>query len=212
MTLLAKLADLGPAFRDAYFWHELRGTKGATIHNGRDEEEQCLAMDDLFEHVNVNSLNFEQWHVDVALTISISRLINNKAQFHLDHALQIKEFAGFRATTMHCAKELFAEGDQSQVDKRHGHYEQHILSLLGVNQPSVFSLVMCPFAPAYPKKRISLFTGVLLEWEVNEPLLEAPEGPKMIRTRVQKSRTSHNTKLDLAKIPFTETSWLESDV
>lgn len=130
-TLLAKLADLGPAFRDAYFGHELRGTKGATIHNGRDEDERRLAMDDLFEHVDVDSLDPEQWHVDVALTIGvpghvvtwresshrellsylmpaasaqkISRLIKNKDRFHLDRALQIKEFAGFRATTTHCA-------------------------------------------------------------------------------------------------------------
>jgi len=130
-TLLAKLADLGPAFKDAYFGHELRGTKGATIHNGRDENERRLAMEDLFEHVDVASLNGEQWHVDVALTISvpghvvtwresshrgllshliptasapqISRLLNNKARFHLDRTLQIKEFAGFRATTTHCA-------------------------------------------------------------------------------------------------------------
>jgi hypothetical protein len=36
MTLLAKLADIGPVFKDTYFGHELRGTKGATIHNGRD--------------------------------------------------------------------------------------------------------------------------------------------------------------------------------
>ncbi|KAG2063154.1 hypothetical protein BDR04DRAFT_1039012 [Suillus decipiens] len=130
-TLLAKVADLGPAFKDAYFGHELRGTKGATIHNGRDEDERRLAMDDLFEHVDVDSLDPGQWHVDVALTISvpghvvtwresshheilshlmpaasalqISRLINNKTRFHLDRALQIKEFAGFRATTTKCA-------------------------------------------------------------------------------------------------------------
>ncbi|KAG1793321.1 uncharacterized protein HD556DRAFT_1238042 [Suillus plorans] len=70
-TLLAKLADLGPGFRDAYFGHELRGTKGATIHNGRDEDERRLAMDDLFEHVDVDSLDPEQWHVDVALTIGV---------------------------------------------------------------------------------------------------------------------------------------------
>ncbi|KAG2125256.1 hypothetical protein BD769DRAFT_1388531 [Suillus cothurnatus] len=36
-TLLDKLADLGPTFRDAYFGHELRGMKGATIHNGSNE-------------------------------------------------------------------------------------------------------------------------------------------------------------------------------
>ncbi|KAG2064536.1 hypothetical protein BDR04DRAFT_1035008, partial [Suillus decipiens] len=129
-TLLTKLADLGPAFKDAYFGHELRGTKGATMHNGRDEDERRLAMEDLFEHVDVASLQADQWHVDVGLTISvpghvvtwreschhellshllpavsaqrISRLINNKTRFHLDRALQIKEFAGFRATTTHC--------------------------------------------------------------------------------------------------------------
>ncbi|KAG1853675.1 hypothetical protein F4604DRAFT_1591418, partial [Suillus subluteus] len=128
-TLLAKLADLGPAFRDAYFGHELRGTKGATIHNGRDQDERRLAMEDLFEHVDVDSLDGEQWHVDIALTIGvpghvvtwresshhellshlmpaasaqqISRLINSKTRFHLDRALQVKEFAGFRATTTH---------------------------------------------------------------------------------------------------------------
>ncbi|KAG1781448.1 hypothetical protein EV702DRAFT_1041968 [Suillus placidus] len=42
-------------------------------------------------------------------------------------------------------------------------------------------------------------TTTMLEWEVNGLLLEAPEGPKMIRTRVQnvqylESRTSHNTQ------------------
>ncbi|KAG1777584.1 hypothetical protein EV702DRAFT_1045327 [Suillus placidus] len=65
----------------------------------------------------------------------------------------------------------------------------------------------------------------LLEWEVNGPLLEAPEGPKMIRTRVQKSRTSHNTKwlcrkvsinaqtVSITKLPVSQlSSWREREM
>jgi hypothetical protein len=88
-------------------------------------------MDNLFEHVDIASLNGEQWHMDIALTISvpgcvvtwhkschrkllshlipaastqkISHLLNNKAWFHLDRTLQIKEFASFCTTMIHCA-------------------------------------------------------------------------------------------------------------
>ncbi|KAG1845759.1 hypothetical protein C8R48DRAFT_617015 [Suillus tomentosus] len=129
-TLLAKLVDLGPEFKDTYFGHELRGRKGATIHDGRNEDERRLVMEDLFKHVDVDSFDAEQWHVDVGLNISapghivtwcesshhkllshlmpaamaqqISHLIKNKAWFHLDCTLQIKEFAGFCVTTTHC--------------------------------------------------------------------------------------------------------------
>ncbi|KAG2366149.1 hypothetical protein BDR07DRAFT_1480389 [Suillus spraguei] len=93
MTLLAKLADLGPAFGDAYFGHKLRGTKGATMHNRRDEDEQRLAMEDLFEHLDVDNLQADQWHIDVGLTINdedaptIPILYDNGAYFICDIVL-----------------------------------------------------------------------------------------------------------------------------
>ncbi|KAG1781445.1 hypothetical protein EV702DRAFT_1041964 [Suillus placidus] len=39
--------------------------------------------------------------------------------------------------------------------------------------------------PCHKHPHRPLHVLLLLEWEVNGPLLEAPEGPKMIRTRVQ---------------------------
>ncbi|KAG2108859.1 hypothetical protein BD769DRAFT_1365755 [Suillus cothurnatus] len=130
-TLLTKLGDEKPAFKDAYFVHELRGTKNATVHNGGDEYERQLAFEDMFEHVDVGSLVAQDWQVDVALAIGvpghvvtwreschqellchlmpnapmprIDRLMKNKGNFHLDRALQVKEFAGFRANTANVA-------------------------------------------------------------------------------------------------------------
>ncbi|KAG1784439.1 uncharacterized protein HD556DRAFT_1251332, partial [Suillus plorans] len=126
-VLLAKLQEQEPAFRDAYFVHELRGTKGGTIHDGEKDWERQMAFEDMFEHVDVDNLNPQEWLVDVALTIGVeghvvtwrkschrdllrhlmpracpqkvAALTKNKRKFHFDRTLQIKELAGFRATT-----------------------------------------------------------------------------------------------------------------
>jgi hypothetical protein len=70
-TLLAKLQEQKLAFRDAYFVHELRGTKGGTIHDGEKDWERQMAFQDMFEHVDVDNLNPREWLVDVALTIGV---------------------------------------------------------------------------------------------------------------------------------------------
>lgn len=70
-NLLAKLQEQEPAFRDAYFVHELRGTKGGTIHDGEKDWERQMAFEDMFEHVDVDNLNPQEWLVDVALTIGV---------------------------------------------------------------------------------------------------------------------------------------------
>jgi hypothetical protein len=125
--LLAKLQEQKPAFRDAYFVHELRGTKGSTIHDGEKDWERQMAFEEMFEHVDVDNLNPQEWLVDVALTIGVdghvvtwrkschkdllghlmplacprkvAALTKNKKRFHFDRTLQMKELAGFRATT-----------------------------------------------------------------------------------------------------------------
>ncbi|KAG1765275.1 hypothetical protein EV702DRAFT_1182517 [Suillus placidus] len=133
--LLAKLGEQKSTFKDAYFVHELRGTKGSTMHDGEDDVERDFALQDMFEHVDVSSLDPQDWLVDVALTIGVeghvvtwreschqellSHLMpaappqkisslttrkNNK--FHLDRTLQIKELAGFRATTTDLADDV----------------------------------------------------------------------------------------------------------
>ncbi|KAG1765187.1 hypothetical protein EV702DRAFT_981668 [Suillus placidus] len=133
-TLLTKLQAQKPAFRDAYFVHELRGTKGGTIHNRENDWERHMAFQDMFEHVEIDDLNPQEWLVDVALTVGVeghvttwreschqdllrhlmplacprkvAALTRNKNKFHFDRTLQIKELAGFRATTSN-----FAGGD-----------------------------------------------------------------------------------------------------
>ncbi|KAG2127748.1 hypothetical protein BD769DRAFT_1628190 [Suillus cothurnatus] len=117
--LLAKLQEQKPAFRDAYFVHELRERRGALY--------TMMAFQDMFEHVDVDNLNPREWLVDVALAIGVDEhvvtwreschqdllrhlmplacprkvaaLTRNKQKFHFDRTLQIKELAGFRATT-----------------------------------------------------------------------------------------------------------------
>ncbi|KAG0693109.1 hypothetical protein DFH29DRAFT_1007643 [Suillus ampliporus] len=125
-AILITLAALKDEFKDSYYGHKLRGKKNATMHDGEDEFQRCLALNDIFEHVDARQLDFRQWHIDVALTIGllghivtwcksshcellnhlipdtgpicVTRLMNNKQMFHLDRTLQIKELAGFRVT------------------------------------------------------------------------------------------------------------------
>ncbi|KAG1722084.1 hypothetical protein EDD22DRAFT_790496, partial [Suillus occidentalis] len=131
IPLLTKLGEEKEEFKDAYFVHELRGKKNAAMHDGTDPVARQMALDDVFEHVDTLELDPRQWHVDVALTIGlqghvvtwrssshrevlnflmpgagpqrIDRLTNNKTAFHFDRHLQIKEFAGFRASTANVA-------------------------------------------------------------------------------------------------------------
>lgn len=127
VPLLTKLGEERDEFKDAYYVHELRGKKNAAMHDGDDAIARRMALDDIFEHVDDSYLDPRQWHVDVALTIGlpghvvtwresshreilgflmpdagpdrIDRLMKSKSAFHVDRHLQIKEFAGFRATT-----------------------------------------------------------------------------------------------------------------
>jgi hypothetical protein len=104
------------------------------MHDGEDDVERDFAVQDMFEHVDVPTLDPQDWLVDVALTIgvegrvvtwreschqellsyllpgvplqNISSLTNRKKKFHLDRTLQIKELAGFRATTSDLADDI----------------------------------------------------------------------------------------------------------
>ncbi|KAG1861501.1 hypothetical protein DFJ58DRAFT_657457 [Suillus subalutaceus] len=71
VPLLTRLGEEKPAFKDAYYVHELRGKKNAAMHDGDDAVARRLALDDVFEHVDDEDLDPRQWHVDVALTIGL---------------------------------------------------------------------------------------------------------------------------------------------
>ncbi|KAI6010446.1 hypothetical protein BKA83DRAFT_120059 [Pisolithus microcarpus] len=74
-----QVQQLRPYFRDAYFAHELRGWKAATVHNleedadggnhHRDNQpyERVNALDDLTGVLHMPSINPDQWLIDVGL-------------------------------------------------------------------------------------------------------------------------------------------------
>ncbi|KAI6009140.1 hypothetical protein EDC04DRAFT_2610733 [Pisolithus marmoratus] len=76
---LDSIQQLCPYFRDAYFGHELRGWKAATVHNldedvdgGNQHEDnaayECVnALDDLTRVLHMPSINPDQWLIDVGL-------------------------------------------------------------------------------------------------------------------------------------------------
>lgn len=81
-SYLERVQTMRPYFRDAYFGHELRGWKGATVHNLEDADEEVREdgqpeEDPIYEHVNaledltrvldLGSINQDQWLIDIGL-------------------------------------------------------------------------------------------------------------------------------------------------
>lgn len=134
---LERIQTLRPYFRDAYFGHELRGWKAATVHNleGDGEEdrqdgqhnpiyERVNALEDLTRVLDMQSINQEQWLVDVGLEFGIPgkvvtwqtrghqalirfllpeldnvmEVLADKRHFFVDNQMHLKDVAGFRWT------------------------------------------------------------------------------------------------------------------
>ena len=82
---LDMLAPLRPYFRDAYFAHELRGWKAATVHNivrqnpqqqngGPEDDlqyERIHALNDLTRVLHMPSIQLDQWLIDVGIKFGI---------------------------------------------------------------------------------------------------------------------------------------------
>ena len=78
---LNSLENLGEKFRDAYFGHELRGWKAATVHNLVQEAEEVPelgaahervgALEDLTRVLHMEEINPEQWLIDVGLEFGV---------------------------------------------------------------------------------------------------------------------------------------------
>ncbi|RDB30189.1 hypothetical protein Hypma_012378, partial [Hypsizygus marmoreus] len=110
-------------FRDTYFVHELRGTKGATVHNPYSRDERKEALTKYLEFVDVDKLDPEQWWIDVGIEIHLAGHIvqwlesshkdllkfalpsksdrdivklHEGKHFFLDRVAQLKDLAGFR--------------------------------------------------------------------------------------------------------------------
>lgn len=76
------IQQLRPYFQDAYFAHELRGWKAATVHNIQDvsqprvddalaSHERVHALDDLTRILDMPSIRPHQWLIDVGLEFGV---------------------------------------------------------------------------------------------------------------------------------------------
>jgi hypothetical protein len=125
-TNLIELFERHNDFKDAFFLHELRGTKGVSLHNPSDEMERRDALDHLLGFLDAGSVHFDDWTIDVALEIrhaghvvqwltnahrrifefvlpsasqdQISAILHSKKQYKCDVSAQLRDLGGFRAT------------------------------------------------------------------------------------------------------------------
>lgn len=122
---LNRLAALRPSFRDAYFVHELRGWKGATIHDPSHEPDKAAALEDLLRCLDMDLVNQDEWQIDVAMELGVpghvvtwrtsnhhqllhhclptlnneevTNLMDRQA-FILDPTMHLKDLSGFRCS------------------------------------------------------------------------------------------------------------------
>ena len=55
-SLLLDKLNQHSQFKDAFFGHELRDTKGQTAHNPFDEQERSYTMDKFFDFLNMEAI------------------------------------------------------------------------------------------------------------------------------------------------------------
>jgi len=110
--------------KDAFFVHELRGTKSSSHHDPGKVDERKASMDEIFDLFE--PLNPDQWVVDIGLEVrqeghvlqwlteghrrilayllpsaseeQISAILNSRTQYHCDISAQLGELGGFRAS------------------------------------------------------------------------------------------------------------------
>ncbi|KAG8221814.1 hypothetical protein J3R82DRAFT_2152, partial [Butyriboletus roseoflavus] len=149
---LDRLTDLRPYFRDAYFVHELRGWKGATIHNPFHEPDKVAALDDLLRCLNINAINQDEWQLDVAMELGvlghvvawrtsnhrrllhhclpslseeeISNLMDRQA-FILDPTMHLKDISGFRCSPGAKGRHDHVTYIQAYTTEKTMAYQQH---------------------------------------------------------------------------------------
>lgn len=125
-TNLIELFERHDDFKDAFFLHELRGTKGVSLHNPYDEMERRDALDHLLGFLDAESVHFDEWTIDVALEVrhaghivqwltnshrrifefvlpsasqdQISAILHSKTQYKCDVSAQLRDLGGCRVT------------------------------------------------------------------------------------------------------------------
>lgn len=123
---LIALMDAQPDFQYAFWEHEVRGSKDATLHAMNDPAARQFAFDNVMSLIDQERIDPTQWKVDVAVEINtinhnlvwltlgharlleyalpgvtppqIQRLMNSMTRFHKDSAAHLSAIAGFRAS------------------------------------------------------------------------------------------------------------------
>ncbi|KAI5990556.1 hypothetical protein F5J12DRAFT_727576, partial [Pisolithus orientalis] len=96
-------------FQDAYYVHEFRGWKGATVHDPLDAQDQDLALQKFIDVLHMERIDPDSWYIDHAtghetvlnhclpsLDQEVINPIVIKSPFHVDHMMHLKELAGFQ--------------------------------------------------------------------------------------------------------------------
>ena len=63
--------DRIPKLKDMYFMHEVRGTKGATVHNPDTPEACWRSLEDQLEFLDLTTVNPRNWYIDVGLEVHL---------------------------------------------------------------------------------------------------------------------------------------------
>jgi hypothetical protein len=123
---LIRIFDQHDDFKGAFFLHELRGTKGISLHDPSQEWERRDSLDQLLNFLDVTSIRLDDWTIDVALEIrhagrviqwlttahrrilefvlpsadddKISAILNSKRQYKCDLSAQLQDLGGCRVT------------------------------------------------------------------------------------------------------------------
>lgn len=75
-------------FVDAYFIHELKGSKGASAHRARSEQERQECLDDVLSFIDHDAITLEDWWVDVGLEINLPGHVTHWVTGAFEHILQ----------------------------------------------------------------------------------------------------------------------------
>lgn len=126
-VLKRKLSEI-PKLQDVYFMHEVRGTKGFTVHDPENDEERWQTLQRELSFLDFDNITLKDWYIDVGLEVylpnhvlqwltdshprllrfglpkqslvpnSLAGLFHNRSLFLPDPVAQFREFAGFRCT------------------------------------------------------------------------------------------------------------------
>ncbi|KAG1789699.1 uncharacterized protein HD556DRAFT_1243345, partial [Suillus plorans] len=122
---LLELFQTQDGLQDAFFVHELRGTKGISHHDPHDAEKRGTALADVLHLFDMQLVQPQDWFVDIALEIrheghvlqwltkghhrllafllpsvpikEIDAILHSRSQYYRDLSAQLEDLGGFRA-------------------------------------------------------------------------------------------------------------------